>query len=167
MIFMFYCPDGPHDQCPMLIDTSGIYVRPEGRSSNYICGMSPPETEDDPNCHPDEDELVVDHELFDEVIWPALAERVPAFERLQVKSYWAGFYEYNTFDQNAFIGRHPLVNNFILMNGFSGHGIQQAPAVGRAVAELIIESGYKSIDLSEFGFERYLEGQKLLEKNII
>lgn len=118
-----------------VIDPTGIYFRPEG--NNYICGMSPPEHED-----PDCTDLVVNHDLFENTIWPILAERVPAFEHAKNTTAWAGHYDYNTFDQNAILGHHPTIPNFLLCNGFSGHGLQQSPAVGRALSELILHGKY-------------------------
>lgn len=82
-------------------------------------------------------------------------------------SAWAGYYDYNTFDQNGIIGTHPLVDNMIFVTGFSGHGLQHSPAVGCSVAELILKGDYGSLDLSEFGFRRIFNQEPLLEKNIV
>ncbi len=86
---------------------------------------------------------------------------------LQLQSAWAGYYDYNTLDQNAIIGRHPVLHNLLFANGFSGHGIQQSPAVGRAVSELIIDNKSHSIDISGFSFDRIVKGQPYKEKNIV
>lgn len=85
----------------------------------------------------------------------------------QLQSAWAGLYEYNTFDQNGIIGPHPVLQNLVFANGFSGHGIQQSPAVGRAVSEVIVDGRTHSIDLSDFGFQRILDGKLLREKNVV
>ncbi|MGH7755890.1 MAG: NAD(P)/FAD-dependent oxidoreductase [Vulcanimicrobiaceae bacterium] len=148
------------EPCPLVIDTSGTYFRPEG--SGFICGISPPEELDF-----DDLPLVPDRAEFDEWVWPALAERVPAFEALKVTSSWAGYYDFNTFDQNGIVGPHPEIENFYFANGFSGHGLQQSPAVGRAVAEHIAVGDYRSLDLSPLGFERILAGRPFVERNII
>lgn len=65
------------------------------------------------------------------------------------------------------MGRHPEVRNLIFVNGFSGHGIQQSPAAGRAVSELILDGGFQTIDLSQLGFERVLRNEPMREKNIV
>jgi len=114
-----------------------------------------------------EDDFTVTHELFDEVIWPALAHRVPVFEALKVVNSWAGHYDYNTFDQNAILGSHPEVKNFYFANGFSGHGLQQAPAVGNAIAELLTHGKYQTLDLTCFRYERIAAKQPILELNIV
>lgn len=80
---------------------------------------------------------------------------------------WAGFYDYNTFDQNGIVGLHPLVGNLFFATGFSGHGLQQSPAVGRAVAELILDGGFKTLDLSAFDFRRIFNQEPMLERNIV
>jgi FAD-dependent oxidoreductase domain-containing protein 1 len=146
--------------CPLVIDTSGVWFRPEGGS--YICGTSPP-VEEDLDGLP----LEVDHHQFDDLLWPALAARVPAFDAIKPVRSWAGYYEYNTVDQNAILGPHPDFTNLLFANGFSGHGIQQAPAVGRALSELIVDGRYRTLDLSVFGFERLVEGRRVVERNVI
>lgn len=148
------------ERCPLVIDTSGVFFRPEGEY--FIGGASPPEEED---LH--ELPLEVDHRLFDEVLWPALAARVPAFEAIKQVNAWAGYYEYNTFDQNAVLGPHPEIGNLLFANGFSGHGIQQAPAAGRAIAELIAHGRYLSLDLSILGYSRIAAGRPVVERNVI
>ena len=105
--------------------------------------------------------------LIDEVIWPALYNRVEAFGALKVQASWAGLYEYNTLDQNAIIGWNPDLPNVVHLNGFSGHGLQQAPAAGRAVAELIEHGRFVSLDLSRFSFDRVLQNRPLLETGIV
>jgi glycine/D-amino acid oxidase-like deaminating enzyme len=84
-----------------------------------------------------------------------------------VERAWAGYYEMNLFDANAIIGAHPAAPNLWFANGFSGHGMQQAPAAGRGVAEMILQGGYRSLDLSPLGFKRLIEGRPLVESAII
>ena len=144
----------------LVIDPSGVFFRPEG--ANFLCGVSPPEDQD-----PDCEDFEIDYAMFDEVVWPALANRVPAFAELKVKSAWAGLYDYNTFDQNAIIGRHPGLKNLYLINGFSGHGVQQSPAAGRALSELIVDGGFRALDLGRFGYERIAAGIPLKELNVV
>ncbi|XP_068096423.1 FAD-dependent oxidoreductase domain-containing protein 1 isoform X2 [Hyperolius riggenbachi] len=161
-VYVFNSPEGPGMDCPLLIDSSGAYFRREGFGGNYIGGLSPPEDEE-----PDTSNLDVDHDYFQQKVWPLLAHRVPVFESLKVKSAWAGFYDYNTYDQNGVIGTHPLVQNMYFACGFSGHGLQQSPAVGRAVAELLYESGFQTLNLQSFGFERFIVDKPVLERNIV
>ncbi|HYB10058.1 MAG TPA: FAD-binding oxidoreductase [Alphaproteobacteria bacterium] len=148
------------ERCPLLIDPTGVWVRPEG--PQFICGVSPEES-DDPDC----DDLELDYRLWDEVVWPTLAERVPALEAVKLTNAWAGHYDYNTVDQNAILGRHPEIDNLIFVNGFSGHGIQQAPAAGRAISELVTQGRYISLDLSDFGYQRLVDGRPLREINVV
>ena len=145
---------------PLMVDPTGVWVRPEGEV--YICGVSPPE-ETDARAK----DFEVDYALFDDVVWPMLAHRVPAMEALKLQRAWAGHYDYNTLDQNAVIGRHPEIANFIFANGFSGHGLQQSPAAGRAVAELVTQGRFVALDLSLFGYERVAEGRAVRELNVI
>jgi glycine/D-amino acid oxidase-like deaminating enzyme len=148
-------------QCPLVIDPTGVYFRPEGKT--YLCGTSP-RPENDPSDLPLDE---VDHAIFDDVIWPTLANRVPEFEALRVENSWSGYYEYNVLDQNAIIGYHPGIENCIFANGFSGHGLQHGPATGRGVSELILEGRYVSLDLSALGWARVLENRPIVEKNVV
>uniref|UniRef100_A0A673UBG4 FAD-dependent oxidoreductase domain-containing protein 1 n=1 Tax=Suricata suricatta TaxID=37032 RepID=A0A673UBG4_SURSU len=161
-VYLWHCPQGPGLETPFVIDPSGTYFRREGLGQNYLGGCSPTEEEE-----PDPGNLEVDHDFFQDKVWPTLAQRVPAFESLKVRSAWAGYYDYNTFDQNGVVGPHPLVLNMYFATGFSGHGLQQAPAVGRAVAEMVLEGHFKTINLSSFLFSRFYLGEKVQERNII
>ncbi|WP_421915482.1 NAD(P)/FAD-dependent oxidoreductase [Mesorhizobium sp.] len=160
-VFVFEAREKYADM-PLLVDPSGIYLRPEG--SVYLTGGGEPEDGDGPA---DPKDFDVDWPLFEEVIWPVLATRIPAFEAIKATRAWAGHYDYNTLDQNAVVGPHPQVGNFIFANGFSGHGLQQAPAVGKALAELIMHGGYRTVDCSAFGYSRVAEGRAFRELNVI
>jgi len=159
-VFAFTCPTSLPG-CPLVIDPSGLWFRPEGRAQ-FICGISPDASND-----PDDAPLRVEHALFDDVLWPLLAARVPAFEAVRVTGSWAGYYEINTFDHNGIVGFHPVIRNLVFANGFSGHGMQQSPAVGRGVAELLVHGRYRTLDLSPLAYARIPSGQPLVESNVI
>jgi FAD-dependent oxidoreductase domain-containing protein 1 len=157
-VFVVSCPE-TLPGCPLVCDDSGVWFRPEG--AQYICGCSPEAASDR-----EDFTLEPDQAFFEAAVWPALAARVPAFASLRVTGAWAGHYEYNSFDQNGIVGFHPEVRNFMLANGFSGHGLQQSPAVGRAAAELIAYGGYRTLDLSELAYERIAAGRPIREMGI-
>ena len=143
--------------CPLIIDPSGLWLRPEGQY--WICGLPPADDQDDAP-------LEADYGQFD-TVWEIMAARVPGFEALRMQRAWAGYYEYNLFDQNAVLGAHPALSNLMLANGFSGHGMQHAPAAGRGIAELLMEGRYSSLDLSALSAQRLVLNQPLREKNVI
>jgi FAD-dependent oxidoreductase domain-containing protein 1 len=146
--------------CPLVIDPSGVYFRPEG--DGWLCGVAPPQDQDPP-C----EDFEVTHALFDDILWPALAARVEGFEAMRVTRAWAGHYDVNVLDHNMILGAHPEVDNLLFANGFSGHGLQHAPAVGRGLSELALHGGYRSLDLSRLGWERVLRDRPLWELNVV
>lgn len=145
---------------PNVIDLSGTFVRPEGPL--FLTGNTP--LDDGPA---DYDDFDLRHDEFEERIWPALFHRVPAFDALRVQTAWTGHYEYNMLDHNGIVGFHPRIRNFMFANGFSGHGLQQSPAVGRGVAELIVDGGFQTLDLSPFRYERIPENRPFMEEAVI
>lgn len=161
------CRDGRRFEGDAVLLTAGVWYRPEGRG--FLAGA--------PTRHPwpgDPDEPPlndVDHGLFDEVIWPRLAARVPAFEALRVRSAWAVYYEMNAFDHNGLACRLPGWSNAYTACGFSGHGMQQAPAVGAAMAALIAggspagPAGTPALD--DLAPGRLAAGRALREHNVI
>lgn len=159
MVYVIDCRT-PIDNCPLLVDPAGVYVRPE--SGQFICGTSPP-----PDVDPDSEDFAEDYSLFEEIVWPTLAARIPAFEAIKLQRAWAGLYAYNTLDQNAILGVHPDIAGLYFANGFSGHGLQQSPAVGRAISELITFGEYRTLDLSRFGYDRILKGEPVPERNVV
>jgi glycine/D-amino acid oxidase-like deaminating enzyme len=159
MIFTFECRTEIRN-CPLLIDPTGVYCRPEGKG--FIGGSAPPPEQD-----PDSDDFEVDHTFFEEVVWPVLAARIPAFESIKQGRAWAGHYDMNLFDHNAFLGPVSGSSNFYIANGFSGHGLQQSPAIGRGLAELLVHGHYRSLDLSPLHMERLIADQRLIERNVV
>ena len=145
---------------PLTIDPSGMHFRTDGRY--YMAGGAP-----DHDIAVDVDDFDADHNLWEDKFWPIIAHRIPQFERIKVLNMWVGHYDYNVLDQNAILGAHPEVQNFLFVNGFSGHGLQQAPAIGRGIAEWITHGAYRSLDLAPFGVARVLRGEKFLEKAVI
>lgn len=146
---------------PLTIDPSGVHVRENG-GGTYQCGAH---SEIDPAVA--YDDFQIDHAMWQDHVWPILATRIPQFEAIKVQSEWAGHYAYNTFDQNAIMGPHTKVENFYFLNGFSGHGLQQSPAMGRGTAELMVHGAYKTLDLSPFNFDRIAANRPIIEKAII
>jgi len=148
-------PKGP---LPLTILPSGLYFRTE-TGDLILLGKS---MDDDPVGI----NFTWDRKRFEEILWPELAEFVPAFDTLKVVRGWAGLYAVNTMDENAILGEWPELTGFFLANGFSGHGLQQAPAVGRYLSELILGRA-PTLDLSVFGPERILENRPLSEGGIV
>lgn len=165
-LFVFDCaktPEGTatvnNGSLPLMIDPSGSFCRPEGKF--FLAGTVP---EDDPAV--DWDDFEVRHDEF-ERLWMDLAERSEAFEAIKLVNFWAGHYAFNTLDHNVIAGPHHEVANFIFANGFSGHGLQQSPAVGRGVAEWITYGEFRSLDLTPIGYDRVVRNEPFLEKAVI
>ncbi|MFO1175082.1 MAG: FAD-binding oxidoreductase [Paracoccaceae bacterium] len=159
-VFVVDAPNARHPEAPLIIDHSGIYLRPE--HGQWITATVP---DDDGPCAPDDWEP--DHAQFEDLIWPRLYARSEGFDAVKVARLWVGHYDYNRLDQNAVVGLWPGTENFYIAAGFSGHGLQQSPAVGRGLAELILTGGYRTLDLSPLGAERVIEDRPFLEKAIV
>lgn len=160
-VFSFDCRESLGGSLlPLTIDPCGLHVRTD--PPHYLTGIPP-----DPDLEVDPDDFRVRHDEWEEQVWPALVHRIPAFERIGVTHTWAGHYAYNTLDQNAVVGPAGPVPNFLFANGFSGHGLQQSPGVGRAISELITYGEYQTLDLRELGYDRILRAEPFVERSVI
>jgi glycine/D-amino acid oxidase-like deaminating enzyme len=158
--FIFAAEEPLDRDLPLTIDPLGVHMRTDG--TYYLAGCPP---DIDPAV--DYDDFVQDHDIWQEKAWPIIANRIPQFESIKLINSWAGHYAFNTLDQNAILGPHSKVENFIFVNGFSGHGFQQSPAMGRGIAEFITYGEYRSLDLTPFHFDRIEENKPFLEKAVI
>ena len=160
------------EEWPLVVDTSGAWCRAEGKRSSegqrFISGCSPMNPgqelewiESDPAS---ED---VDWGFFEEAIWAPLAHRIPAFEQIKTGRAWAGPYDMNEVDHNAVLGPAVGVANLYLANGFSGHGLQHSPGIGRGLAEHILNGRYVTVDLSELSHDRIVAHRPLVEQNVL
>jgi len=158
--FIFDAQNKLDRDLPLTIDPSGVHVRSDG--GYYLAGCAP-----DDDRPVEYDDFIQDHDIWEQKVWPVIANRIPQFAALKLVNSWVGHYAYNTFDQNAVLGPHHNVENFIFVNGFSGHGFQQAPAMGRGISELITYGEYRSLDLSAFDVNRILNNQPFAENAVI
>ncbi len=158
-VFVIDAPNARHPDAPLLIDTE-FYLRPEG--AQWITATVP---SDDHACDPDD--FDPDLHLFEQAIWEPLWHRAPGFDAVRVVRHWVGHYDYNRLDQNAILGPHPGLAGLHLMTGFSGHGLQQAAAAGRGIAETVLHGGWQTLDLSELSVDRVLRGTALRERAVV
>ena len=160
MTFIFDAEKPLDRDLPLTIDPSGVHMRSEG---NYYMTGGPP----DDDSAVDYNDFDMDHGIWESKIWPAVASRIPQFEAIKVINSWAGHYDYNVLDQNAILGPHSVITNFMFCNGYSGHGFQQSPAMGRGLSELITYGEFRTLDLSPFSFSRIERNEPFLEKAVI
>lgn len=158
-VFVIDAPNARHPEAPLLVDAA-FYLRPERQ--HWITATVP---QADGPC--DADDFEPDLHLFEDVIWPQLYHRAPGFDAVKVVRHWVGHYDYNTLDQNAVLGPYPELPNFHAMNGFSGHGLQQSPAVGRGIAEQVLHAHWQSLDLSDLSVARVRSGQAFAEQAVV
>lgn len=157
-----FSAEKPLDQeLPLTIDPSGVHVRQDGRTTYLAGGHS----EIDPAVA--YDDFSMDHMLWQDRIWPVIAARIPQFEAIRVINEWVGHYAYNTLDQNAIVGPHDKVENFLFLNGFSGHGLQQSPAMGRGTSEWLTYGAFRTLDLTPFRYDRIVHNETFIEKAVI
>ena len=144
---------------PYIKDLDRLAMRPEGRG--YTAGLVN-------YAEPRGFNFEIDHGYFERVVWPAAAHRVPAFEEIRPGRSWSGLYDQNCLDANMILGCWPgRLDNFFVAAGFSGHGLMHAPAVGRALAELILAGEYRTLDLSRMGYRRVVDNEPYAERGII
>ncbi len=146
---------------PLTIDPTGVHFRTYG--DHYLVGCPP--LQGDPAV--DYDDFGYEDGIWEEKLLPVLVRRIPAFASLRVLTSWVGHYEFNTFDRNAIVGPHSAVKNYLFVNGFSGHGSQQAPAMGRGISELVTYGAYRTLDLSAFDYDRLERNEPLVERAVI
>lgn len=158
--FVFDCRTPIEHNVPLTITPEGVHFRRE--QQHYMTGGVPTDdsaiASDDWRAREDE---------FEEQIWPVVAKYIPAFDRISKVTSWGGQYAYNTLDHNLIIGPASTLANFFFANGFSGHGLQQGPAVGRAISELVTYGEYRSLDLSPLGYQRVEENRPFTEDVVI
>jgi glycine/D-amino acid oxidase-like deaminating enzyme len=155
--FVFECREDI-SAAPLTVLPEGVAWRPEG--TRFITSITPP-----PERDPERFDFDIDHGLFEDLIWPPLAHWIPAFEAIKVVHSYSCHYDFNTLDENLILGLAAELENFYLALGFSGHGMQQSPAVGRALSELIAFGEFRSIDLTRFGYQRVIDGEGIHEAN--
>lgn len=150
---------GELPRMPLVKDPDRLIIRPEGKG--YSVGLV---KSDEPRGF----NVDVDPDWFQEVVWPACAARVPAFEALKLRREWAGLYDECELDGNMILGACPGgPRNFLLACGFSGHGLMHAPAVGRALAELVTLGRFDTLDLSRMGYQRVIDNAPYREQGIL
>ena len=159
-VFLVDAPNLKAPGAPLLVDHTGFYLRPE--HGHWITATVP-----DQDGPADPGDFDPDLQIFEDLLWPRLYGRIPGCDALKVVRAWVGHYDFNRLDQNAILGRWPSLTNLFLINGFSGHGLQQAPAAGRGVAELILFGDYLSLDLSPLSPDRILSGTPFLERAVV
>ncbi len=158
--FIFSAENPLDRDLPLTIDPTGVHMRTDG--TYYLAGCAP-----DDDLAVDYDDFAQDHSIWQEKVWPIIANRIPQFEAIKLVNSWAGHYAFNTLDQNAILGPHIDVENFIFVNGFSGHGFQQSPAMGRGTSEWITYGEYRTLDLSPFNYSRIINNKPFTEKAVI
>ena len=158
----YWLCDAEIESLPLVKDESGMFFRPEGEGFAGGC----PSFDIAPGFVQDFHRGFFAN-YFEDVVWPLLATRLPAFEAIKLQRSWGGHYAQNLLDGNMIIGRFSSRHdNIITACGFSGHGIMHAPAVGRALSELVLHERFETMDLSAFGIERVWNNQPLPENGI-
>ncbi len=159
MVFVFQPSEIFNYDLPLVIDVTGLYFRHE-TGKVIMAGKSI--LDEPPGFN-----FKVDNAFFNQSMWPILADRIPVFDRLKLIKGWSGLYEINRLDSNALLGEYPGLKGFYMAIGFSGHGFQQAPAVGKAMSELIRLGRYETIDVSPLNYERVISGKLVIEEEVV
>ena len=158
--FVFDCRTPIDQTVPLTVTPVGVHFRRD--QNHYMCGAVP-----EHDVAVDCDDLEVRHAEFEEQVWPTVARFVPQFDQIRLVTSWGGQYDYNTLDHNLIIGASSAVENLVFANGFSGHGLQQGPAVGRGVAELVTYGEFRTIDLMPLHYSRIERNEPIVEHAVI
>jgi FAD-dependent oxidoreductase domain-containing protein 1 len=145
---------------PLVVDTDGILYFRHETGKTILTGRSIPDEKPGFNFEWDRD-------FYMDVVWPQVAKRIPPFDTVKLIRGWAGLYAMNKADGNAIIGQLGDVQGFYGAVGFSGHGLQQSPAIGKCMSELLQFGKYQTIDLSRFSFDRFKTGNLVFEEEMI
>ena len=159
-VFQVHSDSGPGLNLPITTDPSGLLVRRQGHCGDYLVGLLPRDDEDVPtNMWGD-----VEPSYWEEVVRPLLLARVKGFEGCTLKGSYPVDYDHNYYDGNPIVGKHPFLGHVFMACGLGGQGAVMAPAIGRGISELLFDSGYTTIDLSRYAFDRVLNGATIKEK---
>jgi len=145
---------------PLVIDTDGLLYFRHETGKTILTGKSIPD-------EPPGFNFEWDRDYYMDVVWPQAAERIPTFDTAKLIRGWAGLYAMNSVDGNAIIGHLGDVQGLYGAIGFSGHGLQQSPAIGKCLSELIQFGKYQTIDLSCFSFDRFKTGKLVFEEEMV
>ncbi|MFT3688569.1 NAD(P)/FAD-dependent oxidoreductase [Paenirhodobacter sp.] len=166
-VFVFDCAKSPEGtarindgRLPLMVEPCGVYCRPEGHF--FLASTTP---DPDPEVAPGDFDPRYDE--FEELVWPALAERSRHFEAIKVVNQWAGHFDLNALDHNPVIGPHPEIAGFHFACGFSGHGLMQSPAIGRALSEMLVYGEFRTLDLSPLAYTRILNDTPFHERVLL
>ncbi|XP_071798984.1 FAD-dependent oxidoreductase domain-containing protein 1-like [Asterias amurensis] len=154
--FIVHIPGGlgPVDTLPFFVDIKGTYFRPDSQLHDHFV-----------ICRGPKEGVVqawneVDYDLYNDAIFPELSHRIPKMKKMKVMKGFSGAFDANSYDSNSIIGGHPAFTNLYMATAFGGHGTMQSAAVARGLSELILFGGYRTLDLSRFGFERCMAVQE-------
>jgi sarcosine oxidase subunit beta len=150
-------PQVPARRTLVIDAVSTFYFHREG--DGVLMGMGSPDEKASFDLTPDD-------RFISEELLPTAVRVFPALEDARVAHRWVGLYEM-TPDRHPIIGEAPGAPGLFLANGFSGHGFQHAPIVGKLLAEMIGEGRARTVDVSSLGLERFAGGQVQREARVV
>ena len=150
-------PGAPERRTLVIDAVTSFYLHKEG--DGVLMGMGSPRERTSFDTRPDE------RFISDELL-PTAVRVFPPVAEAGVASTWAGLYEM-TPDRHPVVGEAPGVRGFYLANGFSGHGFQHAPVIGKVLAELIVEGRASTVDISSLALERFSRGELVREGHVV
>jgi sarcosine oxidase subunit beta len=150
-------PGAPERRTLVVDEETSFYFHREG--GGVLMGMGDPQEQ--PSFETRVDERFVAEELL-----PTALRVLPALADAAIAHRWVGLYEM-TPDRHPIIGPAPGVDGLLLANGFSGHGFQHAPVVGKLLAELVVEGAARTVDISSLGLDRFARGALVGEARVV